>query len=546
MSTPIHDLETQARHAVEHRTTITREVHVRSVAPADGAEDTREITGVGVPYGEVIEHLFGRETFDPGSIEDGDSARLLWQHRDPIGLVTKGEDAEGGYEFTARVSRTALGDEALVLCRDGVVTGLSIGFEPLEYRIERNEDDGTETLHWTRVKAREFSLVTFPAYESAHTRSSTPMSTSTPNPNALTRADLDEALKPLRAEVATASDQAREALTRNTDAPQAEAPRWQSMGEFIRSLAKGDDDAREYYQRAFAGDTTDIADPISDVNGTGFLGTFIKFIEERRKFTQLFSTGPLPAEGMAVSYGKYKGDTLKVGKQPKQGANLPGPGGLAFENAMAEIITLGGWTEVAIQVIERAPIEWLNTMWTAFGIRYAREAENNVKVAAAKLVADQIAADANVLTITDTTDWTAWLDLLIDADDVFEDTGFKNSGLTLSTEKFKELAHLEGADGRPLMNVFGTGANVVGEIDTAGLTGKVGTVTVRRLRGLTPNTGFFHDPVALKVLEKSPTRLQDQNIINLTQAFSLYGYQSILTPFPEALVPVTFGAADAG
>ena len=58
-------------------------------------------------------------------------------------------------------------------------------------------------------------------------------------------------------------------------------------------------------------------------------------------------------------------------------------------------------------------------------------------------------------------------------------------------------------------------------------------------------TAAFYDSSALKTLENpnAPTQLQDDNIVNLTKQFSLYGYLAVIVPFPTAIVPVTTAEA---
>lgn len=518
-------------------------------------DDRREVSGIGVPYGEVIEHWFGRESFAPGSVESA-GARLLWQHRDPIGVITTGKDSDAGHEITGRVSRTALGDDALVLVRDEVINAFSIGFEPIEYRVEIDAATDEESIVWTKVRAREFSLVTFPAYETAaitKTRSRTAGPTNGRNSmdpdetggvDTLTRADL------------TPIEQQLEDLTRglalvgrDAQARDAEAAPWSSMGEFVRALAEGDADANDYHARNFhvrAGEDSGTTDDVAiDTAGTGFLGTYVKFVQERRRVINLFQTGALPAKGMSVSYAKLVSESLEVAEQVNQFDNLAGPGELKFDDATEPVKTAGGWTQVSRQVIERADVPYLDTVWTALGLKYAKWGEDYVR---ARLLAEVnkhvVAGGDNVIAMPDNTpDAYDWFDAIVDAGDIYEDRGFNLTGLLVSPDLFKQLYRLEGADGRPLLTVYGTGSNVVGEVNLLDRDGNIGRVPVNILRKTT-GRAFFYDPVALKTLESggAPFRLQDDNIINLSKAFSLYGYMSIIAPFPGALVPVTIPA----
>lgn len=133
----------------------------------------RTIHGIVVPFGQVATVSDGgpvyREMFAPGSFartiqHRGTRVPLLSHHNsrtNPLGKATLlREDAAGLYgEFN--VSRTAAGDEALELVKDGTLTSFSVGFRSIQKRM-----DGDVTVR-TEVGLRETSLVTFPAYEGA-------------------------------------------------------------------------------------------------------------------------------------------------------------------------------------------------------------------------------------------------------------------------------------------------------------------------------------------------------------------------------------------
>ena len=105
----------------------TREFHVREFDT-----DTREFVGVAVPWDKPAEirDWFGSytETFERGSVTVPDSGKVLlyWRHDEPIGLVVEHSDTEEGWEIRGRISKTARGDEAYELLRDGVVNSLRV------------------------------------------------------------------------------------------------------------------------------------------------------------------------------------------------------------------------------------------------------------------------------------------------------------------------------------------------------------------------------------------------------------------------------------
>lgn len=141
-----------------------------------GEVDGRTVSGIVVPFNQVARVSDGGpaydEAFQPGAFKQalnhmGDNVgrvKLLSQHqsgRNPLGRATMlREDASGLYgEF--KVSKTAAGDEALELVRDGAIDSFSVGFSKVK-EVKRDR------VTWrTEVGIREASLVTFPAYAGA-------------------------------------------------------------------------------------------------------------------------------------------------------------------------------------------------------------------------------------------------------------------------------------------------------------------------------------------------------------------------------------------
>jgi HK97 family phage prohead protease len=88
---------------------------------------------------------------------------LLWQHdsKQPIGQVTHAKVSKAGIEIVAKIAKgvTAEIDRAWSLIKAGLVTGLSIGFKPIEFEwIE--ETKGMRFIKWDFL---ELSAVTIPA-----------------------------------------------------------------------------------------------------------------------------------------------------------------------------------------------------------------------------------------------------------------------------------------------------------------------------------------------------------------------------------------------
>lgn len=533
---------------VQHRAFTVR-------AKQDEAGDTtgREFTGIGVPYDTEIEFWGWREKFAPGSIEGGDSALVLWRHNDPIGKVTAARETAEGFEVTGRISQTERGNEAAQLLRDEVITSMSIGFEPIEYRTEIH-DDGTETIVYTKVRAREFSLVPFPAYDTAlisevrHRPNHSDSERNTTMPETLTRANLDEALQARDRELSEKMEDFERALARvetnTTPAGPGAGSQYRSMGHFLKELAKGDEAAAEFH-RAYAGGTA-----ADDVVKNTPIGEFIKWVEARLQTINMFSRGTLPPDGNTVEFVRMPaqapdaGKNTAVDRQTAEGANLKGPFKITLEDDNAQIETWGGWTELSRQRIERSQHNYLDKVLRVMGLEWARYAESRFK----EYFETQLAARAaDALILPGTPDYTDYLGAIVDAGDYYASAGFVIDGLALSPNRFKELALVEAADGRPLMSVYGTGTNITGELNLPKGHGNLAGVPVSVVWD-TEGIGSFYDASALQIdlSPGAPAQLQDENIVNLTKQFSIYGYAAMYDPFPGGLLPLDYGTGTGG
>lgn len=142
-------------------------MELKSFELKDVTTDERTFTGYAAAYGnadsdgDVIE----MGAFADSIKENGrGKVKILWQHKsqEPIGIpVEMREDAKGLW-IKGKISKTARGDEAIELMRDGVVSAMSVGF-----MINEADYDEKGIRHIKSGRLMEFSLVTFPANEQA-------------------------------------------------------------------------------------------------------------------------------------------------------------------------------------------------------------------------------------------------------------------------------------------------------------------------------------------------------------------------------------------
>lgn len=137
-------------------------------AAADDATDTtgeRRIDAIAVPYNTWASVSTGQQVmFRPGSLpEDGKNPRVFMYHDSTkvVGSVVERVGTEDAMLASMKISRTALGDEALVLAADGVMD-VSVGVNILEAT-----EDEQGRLIVTSAEWLELSLVPIPAFAGA-------------------------------------------------------------------------------------------------------------------------------------------------------------------------------------------------------------------------------------------------------------------------------------------------------------------------------------------------------------------------------------------
>ena len=134
-------------------------------AAADGLP-RRSISGVAVTYDETATVSDGtRVRFLQGSLPvTGRDPKLFMQHDSTqiIGKLVERVDTPQGMMFTAKISATRLGDEALTLANDGVIDAVSVGVTPTKFSYDEEGVMIVESATWS-----ELSLVSEGAFAGA-------------------------------------------------------------------------------------------------------------------------------------------------------------------------------------------------------------------------------------------------------------------------------------------------------------------------------------------------------------------------------------------
>lgn len=516
---------------------------------ADDAAEPRTVRGLAVPYGVEVELFDGYfETIAPGALadraEDATSLKLFYRHNEPIGLIISVTETPEGIEIEARFSDTQTARDAYQLVRDGVIDRLSIGFVPLTF--ERTEDEAGLHTTITSLDLREVSLVPFPAYDGAtvtEVRNKPTIERKTPMTDAPAYAlasDLDD----LRADITAMEQRASLAAAELGTAPAVDA---RTPGEAIKDIINDEAYRAEIaalQTRAFNGTP-------SSGDATMVVPTWIKdltrIVDKPNVLANLFSRGPLPADGMELDFTELATNTLTVDAQTAEGADLQ-MGKITTKKRSAPIQTFGGYTELTRQAIERTRINLLDTSLRGMAIAAGQASASYFAGQFAVAVKAQEASKLAVSKAATALTWSDISGLFIDAAAKFSDQALTLDGLVVDLATFKALSGLTGTDGRPLMRANENPTNTIGSTNAKALTGVILDVPVTCNLRSTPGqlgtgiVGAFYNAEAIRTYETPIVQLQDENIVNLSKQFSVYRYGAVATEIPTGLVPLKIGA----
>ena len=492
---------------------ITRSFEIR----ATDAE-LRTVEGLAVPYNDTIDIGGGwSERFEKGAIDLNANVKLFRDHEDIIGVVTEMTESDEGLMIKAKISETVLGNETLNLVKDGAIRSFSVGFIPV---TDVKKD---KTIIRTKVNLKEVSLVAFPAYDKAEVLSVREETNQEEISMENTTPDYTSAIEEVRNHA--------EELERRLDviasekSPSISAPQFRSYGQYVKAVASGDLDA----YRTFTG-----ADSADTIMKNAWVSDTVRILNAGRPTYSVFSSGALPPDGMNVEYPKINTNTIDVANQAAEGDTLA-YGKLTLTSATAPIKTYGGYTDMSRQVVERSSINYVDTAFRAMVAKYA-----SVTNAAMR---QQLITDAALFNQSALGAWTATeiIDSLAEAAvKVNADTGLPLEFILVSSDVFRLMAKTVDTMDRPILSNTGATVNTYGNINPVGLTGNVLGLPIVVDPSLAALSFYAGNSAAITTYESAgaPFRLNDEEITNLTNSFSVYGYLGIAVTDPKALCKI--------
>ena len=457
-------------------------------------EEERSLTAIAVPYGQTISVGGFSERFEEGSIPSIEDTKLFYDHKEPIGKVVRGTDTEDGYLIEARISETPRGNEVLTLLRDGVLNRMSVGFKPIR---DRQEDDTTVR---EEIELKEVSVVAFPAYSDAQVLSvreegqqeNNSKEVNNMEENTQEVAEVRSELEEMRREIATLSESTIATVSQ---------PEFRSYGEFVKAVVAGDELALEM-TRAYAGAVVTPAGPDS-IGRDAWENEALLLVDHGRPSLNSFRKASLPSAGLNVDFPAVKANTIDAEVQAAQGDTLAF-GKLSLETKTTPVLTIGGWTDMSRQTVERSSVQYVDAAFRAMAIAYGKETNAQFISALGAGTYTTVAATADAESITD-----AVADASIS---IYGNAGGRPQFILASPDVWKDLVTLFAVDGRPIVG----GSAPVNNIGTASLpnmTANLFGLTVVVDPALPAQTCYIANSEAMVTWENGgPRRLSDEDI----------------------------------
>jgi hypothetical protein len=454
----------------------------------------------------------------------------MWQHdqREPIGKIIEGRHTEAGFEIRATISKTQRGLDAITLLDDGVINRFSVGFIMDDHKLDDNRNRVV-----TSARVIETSLVSRPWYDGAVITEVRDNDTDPETPDsAIPQEETMEPTVPTDSDLAEVREsiQMLEREIAGITKVEAPAPTYRSAGDFLQDLVSGNESAVKLYDRVYTGATTadSVTTPI-DVD-------LIRLVEAANPLGSVFGTGVTPATGMTITFAQVDGTTDGTATQAAEGDNL-GYSELRLETKTENIITVGNYSELSRQVIDRSSVDYLNSVLRMQAIQLGKALGDQLRTAYKAVVTAQRAANNEVTLSANTYD--GWVGALADAAATyFEANGVQIDALIVDKLTFKQLLAL---DGTPVISFAGENLGAVGSANVSGLRGSIAGIPIVVDANLHPTNQdecAFVSSLALRQYTSGALRLSQENAINLSEAFSLSTYTATADEYPSFIIPV--------
>ena len=367
---------------------ISTDLTLDAAAPIEGAPPSRSVSGVAVPYGVAATVSDGTKViFEPGSLSaEGKSPKLYMNHdsSQAVGIVSERVDTPEGMMFTAKISKTAAGEEALTLAMDGVIDSVSVGVNPTKFKMQKDGTMLVQAADWL-----ELSLVTGrPAFADAiitQVAASADESIHHEEPNT----DNNETQEPTQEKPVMSEATPVEAIIPTSPVVFAEAKRefrMPSAGEYLAAMHIGGDtfakvnaafhDASRRNQSAIEAVSQDLTTDTPGLLPVPVLGPLFQNVNlQYRPVVNAFGTRAMP-QGSGISFTRPSITTPTAsGKQTTQGTAVTSQTMVLAANTVTRQ-TIAGSIQIAQQTMDFTDPAAMNIILNDLAGQYLKQTDD--------------------------------------------------------------------------------------------------------------------------------------------------------------------------
>lgn len=494
---------------------------------AEETEDGRFIEGYAVPYNEDSVAVKGyTERFVKGAFADARvGTPLHWNHEYrkadgtddrgalPIGSIVELREDDKGLWIKAGVSEHDKANAVYQLVREGHIKGFSVGFNTI-----KTSKDGNTVIR-EKAHLNEVSVVPFGAYKNA----AIALVRAADNTiNSKEDINMSNEIAPEVAEIRSeVSDLAQKvAVLSNGGNNTVVTAQFKNVAEATQAAFTGKGDAVQSEIRAWDGVS------LADNDGStrpAWVAQTLRLVDAKRPIHNLFRKAPLPATGMSYEYPVITSVTGQAGVQVNEGDDL----NMVKVNTglkSATVETLGVATSLSRQVIERSDVSVLALTLDHMYNEYAALTERRALAALVGATGTGTGFLTGGLAAATALDYE---DAIDDAAAAIETNsrGLAGEVVLMSKDVFRTMRRLTANDGRPVFDINGDGSNTVGTLGRS--RGTIAGLPVIVVNTLANGSFYVVSTEAIRLRENALQSLQDENIINLTKDYSVYGYHSV-------------------
>ena len=427
------------------------------IQAAPAGEPKRMIEGVALPYSTVATVSDGtRVLFLPGALPtDGPAPKFIRDHDlgKPLGVVSQRINTPEAMLFSAKISATREGDEALTLAADGVLDAVSVGVEPTDY--EFSQVNGETVMVVKSAIWRELSLLPFGAFPAARVAS---VAAAEPDPEPIQETPnttQEETEVDINTQPAKTVETVEASIPPQLFAQPARPFTMPSAGEYISKFLAGGPEFAEFNARIRAAapnvETTDVGGILPEP----IVGGVYNNLRGLRPVIDAIGTRAMPSGGKIFRRPSVTTHTT-IGASNGENTALDQGTFVVTDNQVTKT-WWGGYVRLSEESMDETSPEVLGLLIDDMAREYAKQTDN--------YAADQLlAGTTNSSTLTDPTSANEWVSDIYDVASAIlsASNGWLPTHLFLSPDMWQYLGALHDGADRPLfpqvgpMNAFGS------------------------------------------------------------------------------------------